>query len=97
MDDYDRQYYEKQFPDEITDSDGTRMVMRHDIAYVMAARAEQGYGLDNVSGRNGTLELAPLLTSAPPQCRRRNALPQRRQDSRYLGIRRPCVLSLTAN
>lgn len=36
--------------EEATSADGFRRIFKNDIAYVMRRRAEEGYGLNNVSG-----------------------------------------------
>lgn len=42
-----------QYGEEASNADGFRRILRHDAAYIMRRRAEQGYGLDNVSGPCG--------------------------------------------
>lgn len=64
MDDYE-------FGEEITGPDGLRRVLRHDAAFVMRRRAEEGYGLDSVS------PVQAFLTAARAQCRGGHALSRR--------------------
>lgn len=73
MDDYE-------FGEEITGPDGLRRVLRHDAAFVMRRRAEEGYGLDSVSPNPNP------LTAARAQRGRGHTLPRRRARCGNMGV-----------
>lgn len=58
LDEPDEDPEEFDYGDEVTDAEGFKHVLRHDVAFVMRRRAEESYGLTNVS----VLDTVLLLT-----------------------------------
>jgi len=72
------------YGEEIRNIDGFRFVQRNDIAFVMRRRAEEGYGLKDVSRLERKLQL--LTLTAAPQCCHCAQPPRRRPHCRNLGV-----------